>query len=116
MRHLLCILAICSVAALAPVPARKTFRILYACDRSGNLEIMLVDADGKNERNLTNNGAQDTSPSWSPDGRKIAFLSDRDGNSEIYVMDANGKNERNLTNHAANDTPQHQEPPSPSPG
>jgi Tol biopolymer transport system component len=97
MRRLLLILAICSAVAFAPVPARKTHRILYACDRSGNFEIMSVDANGKNERYLTNNDAKDTSPSLSQDGKKIAFVSDRDGISEIYVMDANGKNVRRLT-------------------
>ena len=37
----------------------------------------------------------DFSPSWSPDGKWIAFISDRKGdgvNYEIYVMDADGGN------------------------
>lgn len=62
MRRLLLILAICCAVAFAPAPSRKTLRILYSCDRSGNYEIKLVDADGKNDRNLTNNDAKDTSP------------------------------------------------------
>ena len=37
-------------------------------------------------------------PSWSPDGKRIAFMSERDGNPEIYVMDADGANPQNLTN------------------
>ena len=37
------------------------------------------------------------SPSWSPDGSRLAFVSDRDGNSEIYVMDADGQNQTRLT-------------------
>ena len=36
-------------------------------------------------------------PSWSPDGKKIAFASTRDGYSEIYTMDADGKNVKRLT-------------------
>lgn len=37
-------------------------------------------------------------PTWSPDGKSIAFLSDRDGAGQwhIYVMDANGSNQRKL--------------------
>ena len=46
-----------------------------------------MDSDGSNLRNLTNDPARDFSPSWSPDGRHIAFVSDRDGNEEIYVME-----------------------------
>lgn len=51
--------------------------------------------DGVNEIQLT--GTPDTSPVWSPDGRKIAFLSTRDGNPEIYVMKADGTDQQRLT-------------------
>ena len=41
------------------------------------------------------------SPSWSPDGERIAFMSDRMGTGksvDIYVMDLDGGNLQNLTN------------------
>ena len=47
---------------------------------------------------LTYNSADDGTPSWSPDGRRIAFTSSRDGNNEIYVVDSDGSNLRRLTN------------------
>ena len=56
----------------------------------------MMDADGKNQRRLTKNRHADLSPSWSPDGERIAFASDRNGNFKIYVMDADGKNRRNF--------------------
>ena len=66
-----------------------------------NTEIYIMDADGRNPRNLTNHQAWENAPSGSPDGQKIAFVSNRDGNVEIYVMDADGSHPRNLTNHQA---------------
>ena len=63
-----------------------------------------MDADGSNQTRLTYTPSKDYSPSWSPDGSKIAFSSSRDGNYEIYVMDADGSNQTNLTNNSANDS------------
>ena len=62
------------------------------------MKSIVMDADGGNQENLTNNPAYDHVPDWSPDGTKIAFVSDRNGGaSQIYVMDADGKNPIRLT-------------------
>jgi TolB protein len=39
----------------------------------------------------------DETPSWFPDGRRIAFQSDRTGSFEIWVMSADGSRARPLT-------------------
>ena len=60
------------------------------------------DGSGENRiRRLTTNWTNDMSPSWSPDGRHIAFVSERDsdGDREIYVIGSDGSNPRRLTNH-----------------
>ena len=77
--------------------AFNTSRIVFASLRDGNKEIYVMDADGGNQENLTNNPAYDGDPDWSPDGTKIAFVSRRDGVSQIYVMNADGKNPIRLT-------------------
>jgi Tol biopolymer transport system component len=76
---------------------------LRSWDPESTCGIYVMNADGSDPRNLTNNSAEDLSPTWSPDGSQIAFASDRDGNSEIYVMNADGSDPRNLTNNSAGD-------------
>jgi serine/threonine protein kinase/Tol biopolymer transport system component len=43
------------------------------------------------------------SPTWSPDGKLVAFASNRSGNFEIYVRRADGGQEVNVTDHPAED-------------
>jgi Tol biopolymer transport system component len=62
-----------------------------------NSEIVVMNADGSRQRDLTRNAAPDGNPVWSPDGRKILFVSKRAGYSEIYVMNADGSGQQNLT-------------------
>jgi Tol biopolymer transport system component len=46
----------------------------------------ISDITGTRVRELTHGNWKDSSPEWSPDGKKIAFLSDRDGTTQIHVM------------------------------
>lgn len=63
-----------------------------------NMEIAVMDADGGNLTQLTDNEFEDYGATWSPDGQKIAFSTNRDGNYEVYVMNADGSNQTNLSN------------------
>lgn len=100
------ILAATMVATLLvfPVPTSQAAfpgsngRIAYASNIDGDSEIYTINADGSGMTQLTFNTDQDTSPSWSPDGKWVAFESDRGGTSgEIFTMRANGTQVRSLT-------------------
>ena len=78
--------------------------IAFESDRDGNRAVYVMNADGADQRRLTDSApAEDYGAHWSPDGRSIAFGSNRDGNHEVYVMNADGTGQRrlSLTNNAA---------------
>jgi Tol biopolymer transport system component len=82
-------------------------KIIFRTDRDGKApfttfedgEIYVMNADGSNQTNLTNNPANDGWPKWSPDGTRIVFASYRDDrpNTEVYVMNADGSGVTQLT-------------------
>jgi Tol biopolymer transport system component len=94
------------------VVARTLPSITYmGRDIDQSWRVYVMDADGSNVAVLSPDGLDDTAPTWSPDGKKIAFVSQRDGNREIYVMEADcfdqpegcAQNAVNVTRHPADD-------------
>ncbi len=78
-------------------------KIAFESDRGGYWGIYVMNADGSNQKNLTNNGAYSSAPAWSPDGSQIAFMRINNGDIGIYVMNADGSNQRDLTTNSAFD-------------
>ena len=79
--------------------------------RVGSEAIYVMNADGSRLSRLTtapgwwsSDLRWDRDPSWSSDGRHLAFSSTRDGNAEIYVMNADGSGQTRLTNAPAADS------------
>lgn len=81
-------------------------KIVYASNASGNLDVWMMNADGSNQRQLTENSRINNDPTVSPDGRYIIFTSDRAGTSNIWRMDMDGGNPKQLTRGSGEDNPQ----------
>ena len=54
--------------------------------------------DGSEARQITQGPSDDTSPRWSPDGRRLAFVSSRGGGApQAFVLDRDGGEARQVT-------------------
>ena len=68
------------------------------CLPDEDLDVWVVNWDGSNLSNLTEDSAEgDSHPDWSPDGTQIVFDSWRSGTAEIYIMNSDGSNPQALT-------------------
>jgi hypothetical protein len=74
-----------------------------APERFSPRDLYLVHPNGTGLTQLTDTPDDEITPTWSPDGTRIAFATNRDGNYEIYVMLADGTRPVRLTNHPAFD-------------
>lgn len=66
--------------------------------------IYVMSVNGSNQKRLTSINGIDGSPTWSPDGKRIAFSSNRHGSMDIFVMNSDGNSLLRLTDNPANDT------------
>lgn len=60
-------------------------------------EIVIMDFDGKNMQQVTNNGLLNLAPTWSKDGSKLAFITQKGKDWDIYVADMLKKKVTRLT-------------------
>jgi dipeptidyl aminopeptidase/acylaminoacyl peptidase len=81
-------------------------RIAYVLTRADlarsvyDADLWVIDADGRNDIQLTHSTANDTHPRWAPDGLRLAFLSDRDGSAAIWLIETRGGEPWKLTSGA----------------
>lgn len=83
----------------APVFAPGGREMIFARSWEEGTDLYAVDiAQSCCVRRLTTGGklAINTTPAYSPDGRRVAFVSDRGGSAQVFVMDADGTNQRVL--------------------
>ena len=79
-------------------------KIAFVSNRSGNDEIWMADGEGENPIRLTSfRGPLGGSPTWSPDGKSLAFDARPDGNADLFTISCEGGQPRRLTTDAAED-------------
>lgn len=89
--------------AECPVWSPDGRRILYCRneDASGvvtdNWEVWVMNRDGTQQRQLTDDPARDYPIAWSADGTRIVFFSQRDGEGASFVMGADGSKVTRVT-------------------
>ena len=78
-------------------------RILYVNEikdsqLTSTYRLMLADSDGANEKILLSSSEPIISPSWSPDGKKVAYVSFETGMAKVFIQEiASGKREAVLS-------------------
>src|SRR5512140_1801719 len=86
---------------LSPDGTRAAYPVTaYEGDEmKANADLWLVDVASGASRRLTANKASDTSPAFSPDGKRLAFLSKREGDAaaQLYVLPLDGGEPERLT-------------------
>jgi Tol biopolymer transport system component len=96
-----------AAAVCEPLPDMPSGRIAYTQVRDdGSTAIYLMKPDGTDRRCLVDTDGPDTAPTWSPDGRWVAFQGGTDAQQDLFVVRADGTGLRQLT-----DTPEWEEMP-----
>jgi eukaryotic-like serine/threonine-protein kinase len=88
-----------------PVPTEEIGQVAFVSDRTGSMQIWVINEDSTNARQISNIPEGACQPSWSPDGQEIAFISpcyrkqpQVYEDAQIYLMSADGSNVRLMPN------------------
>jgi TolB protein len=66
--------------------------------RTGTPEIYAMNADGSEQISVTDGPAIDEWPSWSPDGKRLAFQRFAEDDYKIFVVNPDGTGLVNISN------------------
>jgi serine/threonine-protein kinase len=70
--------------------------MVFESNVRGNRDIYRMPLEGGQPDHLTDDDADDYQPSWSPDGKQIAFMSLRNGTREVFTMNHDGSGQRRV--------------------
>lgn len=88
-----------TVAEGQPAWAPDGQEIAYVgLSEQGAQDIWAMRADGAYPRRITNGLGRASSPSWSPDSKRIVFISDKDGTKDIWIINRDGSGATKLLN------------------
>jgi Tol biopolymer transport system component len=74
-------------------------RVIYSAkDLEETDDLWVIDFYGTNQTRLTNTSYNEWNPSFSPNGKWIAYVSDEEGSPEIWLRDIEGNYRAKLTN------------------
>jgi TolB protein len=79
--------------------------IAFISDRGGSPSVYVMDASGANQRHLLGRGGHADSPSWSPDGRYLAFTYGGAGSYQVFIADVASGQLLQLTSAGRNESP-----------
>ncbi len=77
-------------------PTRGILAASFA-KRGDNPDIVVITPQGTVAETLVGGWAIEVSPSWSPDGRKIAYVSGESGSPQVYVYDTTTGSKRRIS-------------------
>ncbi len=72
--------------AVTGVQGFATTKVAFISSQSGQKELYVMDIDGGNVRQLTQDHTISNSPAWSRDGRTIAYTSYKSGYPDVYEI------------------------------
>lgn len=90
--------------AFTGLPGVASTQITVVKKIGGAKRVIVMDADGENQRTLTKRGSLNLLPSWSPNGSKILFTSYRSDNPDLYEKPLRGGPARKISGRAGLNT------------
>ena len=85
-----------------PAWSRDGKLVVFGSDRSGKPQLYVIHADGSGTQRLTSLAQGASRPTWSPDGRQIAFIAGAPGN--LWVIGADGASPRQIGDGLSNES------------